>query len=163
MTALFSVYGFLDWFGSSRGTDPVLRAGLAHSWFLTVHPFEDGDSRVSRAIADMALAQAEGTGLRFYSMSSQIEARKDQHREVLGRTQKGSHDATRWLVWFLNCLDKAIVGAEASLSRILQKASAWERVNAPPQVSDRQKTALNAPLDGDNPDLSMLGYARLTL
>lgn len=152
---------FLKWFESADGTDPVLHAGLAHLWFVTIHPFEDGNGRVSRAIADMALARAEGTGLRFYSMSTQIEAQKKQYYEILERTQKGSLDVTDWLAWFLACLDSAIAGAQSSLARIIQKSSTWERVNGSLRVSERQKLVLNALLDGDNSELSTSRYAKL--
>lgn len=152
---------FLKWFENADGTDAVLRAGLAHLWFVTIHPFEDGNGRVSRAIADMALARAEGTGLRFYSMSTQIEAQKKQYYDILERTQKGELDITDWLMWFLSCLDGAIAGAHASLTRIIQKSSTWERVNGALQVSNRQKLVLNALLDGDNPELSTSRYAKL--
>jgi Fic family protein len=153
---------FLKWFESADGTDLVLRAGLAHLWFVTIHPFEDGNGRVSRAIADMALARAEGTGLRFYSMSTQIEAQKKQYYDILERTQKGTMDVTDWLVWFLACLDSAIAGAQVSLVRIIQKSATWERVNGALQVNDRQKLVLNALMDGENPELSTSRYAKLT-
>ncbi|WP_438480839.1 Fic family protein [Oleiharenicola lentus] len=152
---------FLKWFEASDTTDAVLRAGLAHLWFVTIHPFEDGNGRVSRAIADMALARAEGTGLRFYSMSTQIEAQKKQYYDILERTQKGTLDVTDWLVWFFACLDSAIAGAHASLSRIIQKSSTWERINGALQVGERQKFVLNALLDGSNPELSTSRYAKL--
>jgi|HubBroStandDraft_1064217.scaffolds.fasta_scaffold80819_1 Fic family protein len=152
---------FLTWFESAEGTDPVLRAGLAHLWFVTIHPFEDGNGRVSRAIADMALARAEDTGFRFYSMSTQIEARKKQYYEILERTQKSTTDVTDWLVWFLACLDDAITGAQASLVQILEKSSTWERVNGALRVNDRQKLVLNSLLDGDNSELSTSKYAKL--
>lgn len=153
---------FLKWFEAADGTDPVLRAGLAHLWFVTIHPFEDGNGRISRAIADMALARAEGTGLRFYSMSTQIEAQKKQYYDILERTQKGTMDVTGWLVWFLACLESAIAGAQASLARIIQKSTTWERVNGALQVNERQKLVLNALLDSDNPELSTSRYAKLT-
>lgn len=153
---------FLKWFEAADGTDPVLRAGLAHLWFVTIHPFEDGNGRVSRAIADMALARAEGAGLRFYSMSTQIEARKQQYYDILERTQKGTMEVSDWLEWFLTRLDNAVTGAQASLAGIIQKSATWERVNGALQVSDRQKLALNALLDGENPELSTSRYAKLT-
>jgi Fic family protein len=108
----------------------------------------------------MALARAEATGLRFYSMSTQIEAQKKQYYDILERTQKGTMDVTDWLVWFLACLDRAITGAHASLARIIQKSSIWERVNGALRVGDRQKLVLNALLDGDNPELSTSRYAK---
>ena len=152
---------FLRWFESADDTDPVLRAGLAHLWFVTIHPFEDGNGRVSRAITDMALARAEGTGLRFYSMSTQIEADKKLYYEALKHTQRGSLDITDWLLWFLACLDNALVGAHVMLGRIIRKASVWERVNGALQVNDRQKIVLNAILDGEKPELSTSRFAKL--
>lgn len=152
---------FLAWFESADGNDPVLRAGLAHLWFVTMHPFEDGNGRVARALADLALARAEETGLRFYSMSAQIEAQKKQYYDILERTQKGTLDVTAWLVWFLGCLDGAIAGARDTLARIMQKASVWERINGALPVSDRQKFVLNALLDGGAAELSTSRYAKL--
>jgi Fic family protein len=152
---------FLTWFESAGEEDPVLRGGLAHLWLVTIHPFEDGNGRVSRAVADMALARSEDTGFRFYSMSTQIEAQKKQYYEILEHTQKGTMDVTDWLVWFLTCLDNAITGAQASLVRILKKSSTWERVNGALQVNDRQKLVLNTLLDGDNSELSTSKYAKL--
>jgi Fic family protein len=155
------VGSFLTWFESADGADPVLRAGLAHLWLVTIHPFEDGNGRVSRAVADMALARSEDTGFRFYSMSTQIEAQKKQYYEILERTQKGTMDVTDWLAWFLTCLDNSITGAQASLVRILEKSSTWEWVNGALQVNDRQKLVLNTFLDGDNLALSTSKYAKL--
>jgi Fic family protein len=155
------VGSFLTWFESADGTDLVLRAGLAHLWFVTIHPFEDGNGRVSRAVADMALARAEDTGFRFYSMSTKIEAQKKQYYEILEHTQKGTMDVTDWLVWFLTCLDDAITGAQTSLVRILEKSSTWEWVNGALQVNDRQKLVLNTFLDGNHSELSTSKYAKL--
>ncbi len=155
------VGSFLTWFESADVADPVLRAGLAHLWLVTIHPFEDGNGRVSRAVADMALARSEDTGFRFYSMSTQIEAQKKQYYEILERTQKGTMDVTDWLLWFLTRLDNAITGAQASLVRILEKSSTWERVNGALQVNDRQKLVLNTFLDGNNSELSTSKYAKL--
>lgn len=152
---------FLKWFESPDETDPVLRAGLAHLWSVTIHPFEDGNGRVSRAIADMALARAEGTELRFYSMSAQIEAQKKLYYEILERTQKGTMDVTEWLAWFLTCLDNAISGADATVVRIVRKSRIWEQVNGALRPSERQKLAINALLDDDHPELSTSRYARL--
>lgn len=152
---------FLQWFESADGTDAVLRAALAHLWFVTLHPFEDGNGRVSRAIADLALARAEGSELRFYSMSTQIEAQKRQYYDILERTQKGNLDVTDWLGWFLTCLDGAIAGAQSALTRIIRKSAAWERINGALPVSARQKLALNALLDDEQPELSTSRYAKL--
>ncbi len=152
---------FLQWFESTNQTDPVLRAGLAHFWFVTIHPFEDGNGRVSRAIADMALARADGSAMRFYNMSPQIEAEKKQHYQALEKTQKGTLDITGWLTWFLGCLDRALQGAETSLTRILQKSATWEWISHTLTINDRQRLVINALLDGADRDLSTSRYAKL--
>jgi len=153
---------FLQWFETPNQTDPVIRAGLAHFWFVTIHPFEDGNGRVSRAIADMALARADGSGMRFYSMSTQIEAEKKQYYQALEKTQKGTMDITGWLAWFLGCLDRALQGAESSLTRILQKSATWGWINHTLAINDRQRLVINALLDGPDPQLSTSRYAKLT-
>ena len=151
---------FLDWFGAENGIDPVLKAGIAHFWFVTVHPFEDGNGRIGRAIADMALARAEGTPDRFYSMSAQIEAERKQYYRTLERSQKGGLDITLWLEWFLGCLGRAVDGAEDTLAAVLKKARIWERVNQEP-VNERQRTVINRLLDGFEGKLSTSKYAKL--
>jgi Fic family protein len=152
---------FLDWFGAANGIDPVLKAGIAHFWFVTIHPFEDGNGRISRAIADMALARAEGTIERFYSMSTQIEAEKKQYYLNLEQSQKGGMDITSWLEWFLGCLGRAIAGAEDSLAGVLRKAKVWERVNRQSPVNERQRKVINRLLDGFEGNLSTSKYAKL--
>jgi Fic family protein len=152
---------FLKWFETAKGIDPVLKAGIAHFWFVTIHPFEDGNGRISRAIADMALARAEGTSGRFYSMSTQIEAEKKQYYLHLERSQKGGVDITAWLEWFLDCLGRAIAGAEEGLASVLRKARVWERINTRPPVNERQRTVINRLLDGFEGKLSTSKYAKL--
>ena len=126
---------FLDWFESEHRFDPVLKAGIAHLWFVTIHPFEDGNGRIARAIGDMALARADGVPDRFYSLSSQIEAeRKDYYRQ-LERQQGNSLDITSWLEWFLECLGRTISNAETVLGTVLFKAKLWERIHQNPQTS----------------------------
>lgn len=156
------VQRFLDWFESPDPTDPVLRAGLAHFWFVTIHPFEDGNGRVSRAIADLALSRADGSAMRFYSMSTQIESKKKQYYQALEKSQKGTLDITDWLFWFLDCLGRALQGAETSLARIIRKAATWEWVNQTSAISDRQRLVINALLDGSDGELSTSRYAKLT-
>jgi Fic family protein len=153
---------FLTWLESPDQTDPVLRAGLAHFWFVTIHPFEDGNGRVSRAIADLALARADGSALRFYSMSAQIESEKKQYYQALEKTQKGTLDITGWLAWFLDCLGRALQRAEASLVRIIQKSATWEWINHTATINDRQRLAINALLDGSDAALSTSRYAKLS-
>lgn len=155
------VDAFLQWFENPGQTDPVLRAGLAHLWFVTIHPFEDGNGRVSRAIADLALARADGATLRFYSMSTQIESEKKQYYQALEKAQKGTLDVTGWLAWFLGCLDRALQGAETVLARIIRKSAIWEWVSHTLTINDRQRLVINALLDGSDPALSTSRYAKL--
>lgn len=155
------VEAFLHWFESSDSTDPVIRAGLAHLWFVTIHPFEDGNGRVSRAIADMALARADGSAMRFYSMSTQIESEKKQYYQALEKTQKGTLDITEWLRWFLGCLDRVLQGADTSLARIIRKSSTWEWINRTLAINDRQRLVINTLMDGSDPELSTSRYAKL--
>ena len=152
---------FLDWFEKTRQIDPVLKAGIAHFWFVTLHPFEDGNGRISRAIADLALARAEGTPERFYSMSTQIEAEKKQYYLKLEQSQKGGVDITAWLEWFLDCLGRAITGAESGLAVVLKKARTWERINSRTSVNERQRKVINRLQDGFEGKLSTSKYARL--
>ncbi len=152
---------FLDWFEAANGIDPVLKAGIAHFWFVTIHPFEDGNGRINRAIADMALARAEGVVERFYSMSAQIEAGKKQYYLKLEQSQKGGMDITSWLEWFLDCLGRAVAGAEEGLASVLRKARIWERINNQPPVNERQRTVINRLLDGFEGKLSTSKYAKL--
>ena len=155
------VRAFLHWFEAANGIDPVLKAGIAHFWFVTLHPFEDGNGRISRAIADMALARAEGTTERFYSMSTQIEAEKKRYYQNLEHSQKGGVDITSWLEWFLGCLGRAVAGAEAGLAGVLRKAKIWERINHQSPVNERQRKVINQLLDGFEGRLSTSKYARL--
>lgn len=151
---------FLDWFGADSRVDPVLKAGIAHFRFMTIHPFEDGNGRIGRAIADMALARAEGTSERFYSMSAQIEAERKQYYLSLERSQRGGIDITAWLEWFFGCLGRAVDGAEGGLAGILRKAKIWERINQAP-VNERQRKVINRLLDGFEGKLSTSKYAKL--
>lgn len=138
---------FLTWFETKDDVDPVLRAAIAHLWFVTIHPFEDGNGRIARAIADMALSRSEESPQRFYSMSAQIRVERKGYYDILEETQKGELDVTAWLIWFLNCLDRAFDGAETILSNVLAKASVWERIGEQ-TVNDRQRKVLNLLLDG---------------
>jgi Fic family protein len=120
----------------------VLKAGIAHFWFVTIHPFEDGNGRIARAIADMSLARADRTKDRFYSMSSQIEAERKYYYQQLEAAQRSDVNITRWLTWFLDCLGRAIDGAEEGLAAVLNKAKLWQRINRQP-VNDRQRIVIN--------------------
>jgi Fic family protein len=151
---------FLQWFEAEQTMDPVLQAGLAHLWFVTVHPFDDGNGRIARAIADLALARSEKSPQRFYSMSSQIQQERNAYYAVLERTQKGGLDITPWLEWFLGCLARAIDGAGVALGTVLNKARFWERMTRVP-LHDRQRRVVNRLLDGFEGKLSTSRYAKL--
>jgi Fic family protein len=154
------ISAFLDWFETAIGIDPVIRAGVAHFWFVTIHPFEDGNGRIARAIADMALARAEGTAERFYSASAQIEAERKQYYLHLEQSQRGDVDITSWLEWFLSSLGRALERAEADLATVLRKAKIWERINEAP-VNERQRQIINRLLDGFEGKLTTSKYARI--
>lgn len=151
---------FLEWFESDDGVDPVLRAGLAHLWFVTVHPFEDGNGRIARAIGDLALARADRSGERFYSLSARIEAERSDYYRELERAQHGSMDVTRWLAWFLDILGRAIDSADESLERVLRKGRTWQRVGDR-SLNERQRKVLNRLLDGFEGQLTSSKYAKL--
>ena len=154
--------GFLSWSESDSGLDPVLAAGIAHLWFLTIHPFEDGNGRIARAIADMALARADGMADRYYSLSTQIEFERKDYYEQLEKQQRGSLDITAWLQWFLDCLGRAFASAEATLARVLFKARLWEWINRNP-VNDRQRLVINRMLEDDfEGHMNTSKYARLS-
>ena len=155
------VSAFLDWFNSPPTTDPVIKAALAHFWFVTIHPFEDGNGRVARAIADMALARAEGTGQRFYSVSSQIRKDRRDYYRILEQTQKGTTDVTNWLLWFLNCLGLAIDSAGGTLADAIAKGRFWTRMSHVP-INDRQRMMLNRLLDGFEGNLTSAKWAQIT-
>jgi Fic family protein len=151
---------FLKWFNAPPPIDPVMAAGLAHLWFVTIHPFEDGNGRMARAIADMALARSEKSSQRFYSMSAQIRLERNAYYEVLERTQQGGLDITPWLEWFLGCLDRAIEGAEQILTGTFQKARFWES-HAKKPFNERQRLVLNRLFDGFEGKLTSSKWAKL--
>ena len=151
---------FLPWFNANGGIDPVLKAGLAHLWFVTIHPFDDGNGRMARAIADMALARSENTPQRFYSMSAQIRQERAAYYNILERTQKETMDVTPWMEWFLGCLGRAIDGARTILSAVLAKARFWEAIAGVP-LHQRQRLVLNRLLDGFEGKLTTSKYAKL--
>lgn len=142
------MHAFLKWFGNNDDIDPVIKAGIAHLWFVTIHPFEDGNGRIARAIGDMALARADGTQDRFYSLSSQIEAERKHYYARLEKQQRATPDITDWLSWFLDCLGRAISNAETTLGNVLFKAQLWDTINQKP-VNDRQRLIINRMLEDD--------------
>ncbi|QJU60082.1 Fic family protein [Sphingomonas sp. AP4-R1] len=152
---------FLDWFETETAIDPVLKAAVAHVWFVTIHPFDDGNGRIARAIADMALARSEESPQRFYSMSAQIRVERKAYYDILEATQKGSLDISDWLRWFLSCLDRAFDGAEIVLENVLRKARFWEAVAAE-ALNDRQRAMLNRLLDGFEGKMTSSKWAVIT-
>jgi Fic family protein len=152
---------FLDWFNGDLGLDPVLKAAIAHFWFVTIHPFDDGNGRIARAIADMALARSEGSQQRFYSMSAQIRLERRDYYAILERTQKGDLEITEWLQWFLSCLDRAFDGAEQILANVFRKAHFWEMI-AGETISERQRKVINRLLEGFDGKLTSSKWAVLT-
>jgi Fic family protein len=153
---------FFDWFNAGpEGLDPVLKAGIAHLWFVTIHPFEDGNGRIARAIADQQLARSEESTQRFYSMSAQIRQERKAYYDILEATQKGDLEITPWLEWFVGCLDRAFDGAETILGSVLYKAKFWER-HAGDKFNERQKTMLNRLLDGFEGKLNSSKWALIT-
>jgi len=151
---------FLNWFEQPGDIDPLLIAGQAHLWFITIHPFDDGNGRIARAIADMALARSEKTGQRFYSMSAQIRREHKDYYDILESTQKNELDVTKWQLWFLSCLLSAIKGAEETLASILVKARFWERFAKQP-LNERQVKILNKLLDGFEGKLTTSKWAKI--
>jgi len=151
---------FLEWFNDPPDIDPVLRAGVAHFWFVTIHPFDDGNGRIARAIADMALCRADGTKQRFYSMSSGIEAQRKEYYLQLESAQRGSLDITAWLAWFLACLDRTLENADQALGSVLHKAKLWQRISPNP-VNARQHKVIHRMLDDFKGHLTTSKYAKL--
>lgn len=151
---------FLCWFEKPGAGDPLLHARLAHLWFVTIHPFSDGNGRIARAIADMALARADGSQQRFYSMSAQIRSERKDYYAMLERTQKGALDITGWQDWFLSCLLRAIEGADDTLGAVLEKARFWQRFAAE-SMNVRQINMLNKLLDGFESKLTSSKWAKI--
>jgi len=152
---------FLQWFNAPPQVDVVLRAGVAHLWFLTIHPFDDGNGRIARALTDLGLARADGMKERFYSMSAAIASERAAYYNQLESAQRGGLDITAWLLWFLGCLERAIDRAEGLLESVLRKARLWQRINMRP-VNDRQRKVINRMLDGFQGHLTTSKYAALT-
>lgn len=138
---------FIAWLNENNASlDPVLKAGIAHLWFVSIHPFDDGNGRITRAITEMLLCRADGSGKRFYSMSYQISLEKNKYYDVLEKTQKGNGDITEWLLWFLDCLDKAIESTTETLSSVLSKARFWD-VHKEDRFNERQMKIVNMLFD----------------
>jgi Fic family protein len=151
---------YLKWFNAKDDSDPVLQAALAHLWFVTIHPFGDGNGRIARAIADMSLARSEETAQRFYSMSAQIRVERRAYYDILERTQKDDLDITPWYEWFLACLDRAIEGAENVLATVFQKADFWKK-HMGESFNDRQRDMVNRLMTGFEGNLTSSKWATI--
>jgi Fic family protein len=151
---------FLEWFNSINEIDPVLKAGIAHLWFVTIHPFDDGNGRIARAVTDMQLARADSSTQRFYSMSAQIQLERNKYYEILESTQKGTIDITPWLYWFLDCFGRALSTTDEPLAKVLFKARMWEHLNKL-TLNDRQKLMLNKLLDSFDGKLNSSKWAKI--
>jgi Fic family protein len=154
---------FLAWFNGSEEIEPLIKAGLAHLYFVTIHPFEDGNGRIARGITELCLARLENSAQRFYSMSSQIREERRSYYEILESTQKSTMDVTDWLIWFLGCLGHAIEKANALTGSVLEKDAFWRRLKEKSiGVSDRQKKVINMLLDAFEGKLTTEKWAKLT-
>ncbi len=151
---------FLDWFNAAIDTDDVFKAAIAHLWFLTIHPFDDGNGRIARAITDMQLARSDKSSQRFYSLSSQILQERKNYYNILEKTQKGNLDITAWLTWFLECLRKSILASEGILSSIILKAKFWE-AHKETLINGRQQKMVNKLFDGFEGKLSTSKWAKI--
>jgi Fic family protein len=152
---------FLKWFNNSRNLDMVLKAALAHLWFVTIHPFEDGNGRIARALTDMILARSDGQTHRFYSMSAQIRNERKQYYDILEQTQKGDTNITKWLEWFLDCLQNALIASDTILEKVLLKHKFWTD-NFSKIDNDRQRKILNILFDGFDGKLTSAKWAKIT-
>lgn len=151
---------FLDWFNREEGQNLLLKAAIAHLWFVTIHPFEDGNGRIARALTEMLLARSDNQSTRFYSLSAQIRSERKSYYEHLEHTQKGTGDITNWLQWFLDCLDKALADSASLLSKVLNKVRFWQSHGITP-FNDRQRKLIALLLDGFEGKLTSSKYAKI--
>lgn len=152
---------FLDWANNNQQIDPVIKAAIAHLWFVTIHPFDDGNGRISRTITDLFLARADEMPHRFYSMSAEIRKQRKSYYEELEKAQKGNLNITPWLEWFLNCLESALLDTENSINRILQKAAFWDKYRSV-TMNERQIRMVNKLWDGFDGKLTSSKWAKIT-
>ena len=152
---------FVKWFNEENKIDLVIKAAVAHLWFVTIHPFQDGNGRITRALTDMLLAQSDKSTQRFYSMSAQIRIERKEYYEILEKTQKGDLDISEWIKWFLCCLINALKATDSLLTRVLLKADFWNR-NSKTIINERQKKVLNKLLDGFEGKLTSMKWAKIT-
>ncbi len=152
---------FLTWYNQEQQLDSVLKAAIAHFWFIIIHPFDDGNGRIGRALTDMLLAKAENNGERFYSMSNQILVERQAYYAILQQVQQSSGDITPWLIWFLTCLKNALLSTETTTAAILRKATFWQR-HEHTEINERQRLMLNKLLDGFEGKLKTSKWAKIT-
>lgn len=151
---------FLNWFNGDSKMDPVLKAAIAHFWFIIIHPFDDGNGRIARAISDLMLARADGTAERYYSMSSQILVERKEYYEILKKVQHSSGDITEWLDWFLNCLKNSLLATGLTLQKVLRKTEFW-KIHEDTEFNERQRLMLNKLLDGFEGKLKSSKWAKI--
>lgn len=151
---------FFHWFNDPSPMDFVLKAAIAHLWFVTIHPFEDGNGRIARAIADLCLARSENSALRFYSLSSQIQAERKEYYHILEQTQKGGLDITPWLEWFFHCLSRAIGKATSVLQLAQYKERVWKALQTVP-LNERQRKLIGLLLEGFEGKLTTSKWAKI--
>ena len=152
---------FIGWFNTGSLIDPVLKAAIVHLWFVTIHPFDDGNGRIARALTDMQLSKADGVNQRYYSMSAQIKQERKGYYTILEKTQKGDSDITNWVVWFLNCLKEAIIASNTIIGIVVRKHQFWMQNNV--HISnDRQRIVLNKLMDNFEGNLTSSKWARIT-
>ena len=152
---------FLEWFNTSTNTDNVLKAALAHLWFVTIHPFDDGNGRIARAIADLALARSDNTPQRFYSMSAQIRKERHDYYSILELTQKGTVDVTNWMIWFLDCLQRAIKSAQDTVATAIARVKFWDGISDL-SINDRQRKVLRRLINGFEGKLTTTKWTKMT-
>lgn len=152
---------FLDWFNNDNSLDPVMKAAIAHFWFIIIHPFDDGNGRIGRAITDMLLARSEGSGERYYSMSNQILSERKRYYEVLQKVQFSKGDITEWISWFLNCLKKAMLTTESNTQKIFRKSQFW-KLHEHTSFNERQRKILNKLFDDFDGKLKTSKWAKIT-
>jgi Fic family protein len=152
---------FLQWFNQTSNIDPVLKSGIAHLWFVTIHPFDDGNGRIARAIADMLLTRADGHARRYYSMSSQIRQRRNEYYAILEKTQKNGMDITEWLEWFLSCLHASLRTTDETLNIVLRRVEFWDQHAATP-LNERQRLMVNKMQEDFFGKLTSSKWAKIT-
>jgi len=152
---------FIDWFNRDSSIDPVLKAAIVHLWFVTIHPFDDGNGRIARALTDMQLSMADGVNQRFYSMSAQIKQERKEYYTILEKTQKGDSDITNWVVWFLSCLKEAIIASNTIIDKVVRKHQFWMQNNVH-IGNDRQRFMLNKLMDNFEGNLTTSKWAKMT-